>query len=392
MTMTGQEMADAYAPVADELRNAWPRIEVTSEPLTYRRDVRASFYRDLLISTPAGDERLARHRQEMDVVHAERERRANQRLHSGEIEYRVEPNTTQGYGGYFAPPLWLNEYFATAPRSLQVLAPLIPMHFPLPPGVSSINLPILSTGTQVRPTPDGGGVDDRDIVDATGSSTVVTLSSQADVALQLLEQSPAGAHLDWALFKDMTESYDSQVESQLYVGLGSAAKQILGLANVTSNIGITYTDASPTGHAMYTYFGEAVAQVGDARKVPPECWLMRTARYAWLMASEDGQNRPLMTPDPIVGVASILGFPVFLSDAIPATLGATANQDEIFAVRPSDLMLFEGEPQTSVYTEVLSGTLSARIQMHAGIAAITNRYPSGIAVMTGTGLVVQSGS
>jgi hypothetical protein len=41
--------------------------------------------------------------------------------------------------------------------------------------------------------------------------------------------------------------------------------------------------------------------------------------------------------------------------------------------------------------EPLSGSLGARIQMHTRVAAITNRYPSSIGTVTGTGLAVQSG-
>jgi hypothetical protein len=59
-------------------------------------------------------------------------------------------------------------------------------------------------------------------------------------------------------------------------------------------------------------------------------------------------------------------------------------------MRPTDLLLLEGQPRTSVMTEVLSGTLGARIQMHAPVAAITNRYPTSIYSLQGTGMVVQT--
>ena len=84
-----------------------------------------------------------------------------------------------------------------------------------------------------------------------------------------------------------------------------------------------------------------------------------------------------------------LGWPVYPDDAIPATLGAGGNQDAIVACRPTDFMLFEAAPRTSVMLDVLSGTLQARIQLH-GYAAVLWRYPTAIATLTGTGLVVQA--
>src|ERR1039458_1255635 len=70
------------------------RVEVKSEPLIYCRDARASYFKDLLISTPDGNERLARHRQEMDVIGKERDRSEE---HTSELQslrhlvYRLLP-------------------------------------------------------------------------------------------------------------------------------------------------------------------------------------------------------------------------------------------------------------------------------------------------------------
>jgi HK97 family phage major capsid protein len=282
-----------------------------------------------------------------------------------------------------------------------VLSDLIPASFPLPKGVSSINLPIIkSTGAQVLPVANNQGQPDQDITDAAGASAVVTLSGQADVALQLLEQSPPGAHLDWALFQELTAAYDGDLEVQLINGSGSANNQLSGVLNVTSQVDVTFTNATPTGALLYPYLGQAVAQIGDGRLVPPECWLMRTARWAWITTAEDTAGLPFGlpspffmgntadTPDPVGG---LLGLPVFLDDAIPATFGAGGNQDQIACLRPSDLIFFEGSPQVSVNREPLSGNLGARLVYRNYVAAITNRFASGIAAIAGTGLVVQSG-
>ncbi len=378
-----------------------PTVHVTSEPLTYHRHAPVSYFRDLLLEDrePASRDRLQRHGQEMDVIRKEREARAWRDIHAGGFEYRVEPSRTPGFGGYFAPPLWVTEWFAAGIRPGRVLGGLIP-RFDLPDGVSSINLPILTQGTTTGVAQDTAGVPGTDITDSAGSSTVVTIAGQADVALQGIEQSPPGASLDWALLRDLGEDHDRSLESQLLAGRGSAFDEMTGVANVTGIHSVTYTTGSPTATGMWGSFGQAVAQIGDARERPPECWLMRTARWSWLATSEDNQDRPLglsspfflgsdeATPNPVGGLVSL---PVFLSDAISATQGSGANQDSILCLRPTDMVLLESQPVANIFREALSGTLGARVQLHTRVAAITSRYPSGIATIGGSGLAVQSG-
>ena len=386
-----------------------PKVEVVSEPLTYERETPHSWFRDLLLPdvTYGAVERQERHTQEMRVIAKERETRALRSLRSGEFEYRIEPNQTVG-GSNFTPPLWWNEKFATAPRPHRVLADLIRAcgaRFPLPSGISSVNMPIIQApGTVVQQQNPTSGVAARGVTDAKASSIVATFVGEADVALQLLEQSPAGAHLDWAFGLDLLADYDYKLEQALLSGLGSAFNQLLGVTNVPNVVSVTYTDASPAGPEMWPYFGNAFAQVSDGRGLIPQCWLWRGARWAWLAGQEDNSNRPLGlpspyflgntddTPDPLTG---IYGIPLFADNAISATQGTGANQDSAICLRPSDLILLEGAnpslERVDIYLEPGSGNLSARLQIHNSVAAINNRYPSGIAVVGGSGFVVQSG-
>ena len=163
----------------------------------------------------------------------------------------------------------------------------------------------------------------------------------------------------------------------------------------------TYTDSSPTGSEMFPFFGEAAAQLGDARGRAPECWLMRTARWSWLNTQEDTGMRPFGIPTPFFlgsaddepnPVGGLLSFPVFADDAIPANLGSGADEDAVIAIRPSDLILLEATPVTAVMREPGSGNLSARIQMHNRVAAITNRKPAAVSVLSGSGLKMRVGS
>lgn len=385
-----------------------------SSELEYTPTSEHSYYRDMLAIHGHGESRgaqgrLDHHGEQMTRIAADRAERARRALTA--FEFRVEPNRTDGQGGYFSPPIWLNQLFATANRPRRVLADLMPK-FPLPAGVSQVNLPLLTTGSLVQPNVDLAAVADQDVVDSAGSSPAAPFEGQADVALQLLEQSPPGAHLDWAIFRDLSESYDAQLETALLFGAGGTGQQaaLTGVMILTGTNQVAYTGAT-TGAAMYPYFGRAIAQIGDNRDLPPECFLMRTARWAWIKTSEDTATMPFDlttkfylgstddTPDPIGGIAN---FPVFLDDAIPANVTATTNQnvttyatggtqDVIICLRPSDGILLEGEPQTIVAREPLSGGLGVRIGMHAYAAAITGRHPAGVSVLCGTGMAVQTG-
>jgi hypothetical protein len=388
--------------IAEQFQRSHIGREVFSGDLVYSPTSPNSYYRDLisqrfgLRGVPGATERLKKHAEQMEQVHKAWHDQALRRLWAGGVEYRVTPDRTDGYGGYFAPPLWLNQLFATANRAGRVLSGLM-VRFPLPKEVSELHLPLLSTGTKVEPAVDDATVVDRDIEDTEANSMVVPFTGQADVALQLLEQSPPGAHLDWAIFMDLAEAYDEDLEVELLEGIGGR-RGLLGVANIPGIIKVTATETS--GSKLWVAMSKLAAQASDARKRPPECWLMRSARWFYFEGSEDTAERPFglstnfylghddATPDPISGM---MGLPVFPDDAISTTLGAGKNQDLIVCARPRDSVVFEGEPQTDIFREPLSGAGGVRLQMHCNVAAITGRRPASIGTLTGAGLAIQAG-
>lgn len=367
-------------------------VEVIREELTYRKGAERSYFKDVVAHEEgdvAATERLVQHEREIADEMERRDRRARESA-PGEVEFRTNPNRTAGQGGNFAPPLWIIDEFATYPRAKRVLADMIP-NFELPAGVQSVNLPRLTAGTTEATLTDLSADSNTDITDASVAGPVVTISGEGTVAQQLLDQSPPGAHLDFAFFKDLSESYDATLETQLLNGSGSSG-QMTGLLNLSGIGAVSFTSGTPTATSMFTFLGQTVAKVGNNRKLPPEAWLMTTSRLAWLGSSEDSQNRPLMITDKDgSGELDMLAFPVKLTDAMPTNLGVGTNQDAIVACRPSDFILFESAPRTLVsFDNSLSNTLQVRIRLHR-YAAVLWRYPSAIAALTGTGLVVQSG-
>jgi Phage capsid family len=360
---------------------------VLREPLTYERHAAHSYFADLALGARGdarANNRLARHADEMRVEVPKREMRAF--AVPGDIETRTTPSRTGGAGGSFSPPLWLIDEFASVARPKRVLSAKVPT-FGMPAGAQSISLPQMLTGTKTGEVADLQAVPDGDVTDSPFTSPVMPIAGQADIALQLLEQSPRGAHFDWVTFRDLTEDYDAQLESYVLYGTG-AGGQFYGITRASGVNTVTYTDASPTGSEMFPFIGQALAKAANARKMPPETWLATTSRWVWLGTQEDNANRPLVLSnheglDPI---GSLVGFPVSLDEAITTTNG----QDTLITGRPSDMILLESLPQTSVMFEPLSGELGVRLQLH-GYTAFLNRYPSGVAVVSGTGMTVQTG-
>ena len=98
----------------DEIREQLDTLETAEldaqrhvgEPLVYTRSETRSYFMDRAMAVRG------------NVEAAERLER-----HGRQMEYRVTPNLETGHGLEFTVPAWLNEYFATAPRTGEVYSP-----------------------------------------------------------------------------------------------------------------------------------------------------------------------------------------------------------------------------------------------------------------------------
>jgi HK97 family phage major capsid protein len=366
--------------------NSNVRINVRREPLTYEMGGRHSFFRDVwsTMTQPGAagpSERLKRHMHEMAV------------------EQR-DISSTDGAGGDFVPPLWMmNEWIALA-RASRPLGNIV-RRFPLPQGTDSINLPRVSTGAAVAiQTADNAAVQETDVTTGSLSIPVVTIAGQQDVSRQLLERSQPG--IDQILFSDLAADYATKLDVQLISGSGSSG-QIKGVLTASGTIAVTYTDATPTVGELYSKIADAAQQMYTQRFAAPTAMIMHPRRWAWFLAAVDTQNRPLVVPNAnnpmnAMGtfsgqaaegpVGSIQGIPVYLDASIPTNLGAGTNEDRIIITRVEDLYLFEdGAPRTRVFEEVLSATLTVRLQVYGYAAFTAERYGKSTAIIAGTGLI-----
>lgn len=413
------DKAKRDAEATTDLPKGTTLVKVRSEPLTYgQADPRRSYFRDLGLAHVGGDQeartRLQRHRTEMDVEIPAWEARQEQAFersidgfrqdgHGNVQVQKRDISRVDGAGGEFVPPLWIMQEYAELARAGRVTAGLL-RNIPLPGGTDSISVPRITTGgTVAAQTADNAAVSETDLVTNSATGPVRTLAGQQDIALQLLEQSPL--MFDQIVFADLTADYNAKLDAQVLNGSGAAGQHTGFLALAGTNT-VTYTDASPTLPELWPFGAQALSQAASGRKLGVSGFIMHSRRWYWMSSQVDGSSRPFIVPaeaGPYNALATMSGEtdaegptgrwhtkPVFMDQNVPTTLGA-GTEDAIIAYRGADALLFEGPLRTRALPEVLSGTLTVRLQVYAYSALILGRFPAGISKITGTGLIAPAG-
>ena len=401
------DIALARAEQLDRRRRLVPKIERVREPDVYERGAPHSFVADLVASVapfpvagtdPFGArQRLEAHARQMEFageVSGELARRRAARVGVVPGQQGRALSTTAGSGGEFSPPRWEVEHYATVARAADPLRRLA-TRLPLPPNCQELVIPLIEVASGVVPTSVENVNPSQAIGDQTGSltATVETFAGQVIVSEQLAQRSNFA---DIAA-ADLFASYRADVEFQLVNGSG-AGGELLGVHNVPGALVQTWTQATPTAAGFVGQVAETAALVADTRDLPPQIILMRPSRYLWLAAAADSAGSPMQR----IGVGSaadvapddgpfgpLAGLPVHLDGTIPSDLGAGADQDLVVCCRPSDLLVFEDPtPKFSAVVDTAAGAsqLAVVLQFHTYVAAFTSRYPSGIGVLTGSGL------
>lgn len=407
-----------------------PRAVILSEPLTYQRTGSHSYHLDLARHTlqrgdgdggvDAATARLRRHAAELQVELPAREARRDKlareladqefrragygaEVRESAFEKRVNPNRTDGQGGFFVPPLWLIDQFIDLPRFGRTTANLC-KNMPLPTGTDSINLPKIATGTAVGvQTGDAGATTMQDLTDTSVSAAVRTLEGHQDIALQLLDQSPIA--FDEVVGEDLQADYNAKVDTQVVNGSGVAG-QLLGILNVPGINAITYTDATPTLPEMWPALLQSASLIFKLRKLAATGVVVTPSMWYWALSQLDTTNRPLIVPNPNAmnsmgdnglldtdGPAGMFtyGLPSYLDGNVPSNLGAGTNESRAITARWQDLFLWEGSMKTRVLQEVLSATLQVRIQVYNYVAFMPHRRPEAISAISGTGMISPTG-
>ena len=368
---------------------------VTREAMTYDRDGKNSFVRDMIGAQLRNDrtswERLYRHQQEVAV------------------ETR-DISRTDGAGGDFVPPIYLINEYAEFARAARVTADLV-TNMALPAGTDSINIPQITTGTLAAfQSADNTATTTRDMVSSTVTAPVRTISGYENVSIQLVEQSPLAGGLDRLVFGDLMADYALQLNTAV-VGTGDGTSGTLkGLVTLgtdtTNGIPTTWTETTPTAVNGAIAIAKAISKVVTNRYKAAEAIVMHPSMWYWLASQVDGSNRPLVVPvtgasqafnaagtvtnpgAPAGLVGTIQGVPVFI-DATVSKVYAT-NQSPILVGKFSDSYLFESGVKTRVLPDVLSANLTVRFQVY-GYAALAHRFNKAVSAISGTGSVAPSG-
>ena len=368
---------------------------VTREAMTYDRDGKNSFVRDMIGAQLRNDrtswERLYRHQQEVAV------------------ETR-DISRTDGAGGDFVPPIYLINEYAEFARAARVTADLV-TNMALPAGTDSINIPQITTGTLAAfQSADNSATTTRDMVSSTVTAPVRTISGYENVSIQLVEQSPLAGGLDRLVFGDLMADYALQLNTAV-VGTGDGTSGTLkGLVTLgtdtTNGIPTTWTETTPTAVNGAIAIAKAISKVVTNRYKAAEAIVMHPSMWYWLASQVDGSNRPLVVPvtgasqafnaagtvtnpgAPAGLVGTIQGVPVFIDATVTKTYAT--NQSPILVGKFSDSYLFESGVKTRVLPDVLSANLTVRFQVY-GYAALAHRFNKAVSAISGTGSVAPSG-
>ena len=368
---------------------------VTKESMTYDRDGRNSFVRDMINANLRNDgnswERLNRHQQEVAV------------------ETR-DVSRTDGAGGDFVPPIYLINEYAEFARAARVSANLM-TNMALPAGTDSINIPAITTGTLAAfQSADNTATTTRDMVTSTVTAPVRTVSGYENVSIQLVEQSPLAGGLDRLVFGDLMADYALQVNTAALANNdGSSAGAIKGLLySANAGLPVTWTETTPTGVNGLKAIAQAISSVVTNRYKAPEGIIMHPSTWYWFLSQVDGSNRPLVVPVSPASqafnangtattagaaaglVGTIHGVPVYIDATMTKTFGTGTNQSPIIVGKFSDSYLFESGVKTRVLPDVLSANLTVRFQVY-GYLALAHRYAKSAAAVSGTGAVAPSG-
>lgn len=381
------------------------RVEVVSEPATYQRGQRHSYFQDLAAITfnradQATLDRMARHREE---ITKDPELRKVAKVGP---EFR-DLDRNDGSGGYAVPPLWMMNRFIELARAGRAYANLVPTEG-LPAGTDSISIPKILTGTSTAiQTADNAslntgapnGASETDLTDGAVSAQVKTIAGQQGLSIQLLEQSPIA--FDDIVFRDLAADYATKLDVQVISGSGSG-NQVVGVRNTSGIVTVAATDATTElskAQTAYRKIGDAIQRVHTSRFMAPEVIVMHPRRWAAFQTVFSSDDRPMLTAysgrnqiAELGGVVSqqvvgeMQGLPVVTDPNLPITLGAGTDQDVIHVLRASDLLLFESSVRARALQETRAEGLTVLLQIYGFLAFTAGRFPQSVVEIGGTAL------
>ena len=297
------------------------------------------------------------------------------------------------------PPAYLLEDWVRLARPGRVTADLFHKQ-PLPPNVSSVQLPKVSTGTTTAPqTTQNTALSQTDLTTAFLSSGITTIAGKQVVSQQLIDQS--GIPFDKVVMEDLASDYARQIGIQVLIGTG-AGGQLRGYLTPASTNVVTWTQAAPTAAGFYGQLAKLQGQIAATRLAPADVIVLSARRWAWLASYTDSTGRPLVvptaggfnsmaTPDGAYAsaghVGTLLGLDVVVDPNIPVNLGAGTNQDVVLMFKRDDIWMWEADLRADIQTAPYADSLGLLFRCWNYSALIPDRYLASLGQLQGTGLV-----
>jgi len=307
---------------------------------------------------------------------------------------------TGAFTGMVVPQYLLDDYAPLA-RAGANFYQAVPKR-ELPAFGNKVEISRITTGSSAaEQASENSAVSETDMDDTLLTVNVDTIAGQQDVSKQALDRGgQPGFNLEDIIFQDLASAYYTKLDNLMLNGSGTSG-QPLGLTTVSGNNSVAYTDASPTVAELMPKIADAIQQVNSNRFAPATAIIMHPRRWGFLTAGVDSSNRPLILPNGNapqnaygVGdtnsygvVGQLMGIPVITDANVATNFGAGTNQDEIYIVRAEDHILFEQDMFTAKFEETNAGSLTTKLVVYGYVAFASGRYPAGISVIGGTGLV-----
>lgn len=314
---------------------------------------------------------------------------AKERITRHMNEERIERRdvTTANFAGLVVPQ-FLTDLAAPLARAGRPVADAARKH-PLPSQGMTLSISKITTGSSTASQSEGAAVSETNMDDTKLDISVVTIAGQQTVSRQALER---GTGIDSIVMQDLISSYHTTLDAAVVAELLASAGQT-----------VTYTDASPTVPELYPKLMDAIQKVQTTYYGGVNAIIMHPRRLAFIMASLDTTNRPLVVPSPrslnavatgsnlVIGNSGyeIAGIPIITDANVSTAQGAGTNQDTIYIGNLNELHLWEdqGAPMYLRFDQPKAAELDVLCVVYGYNAYTANRYPNAWAQINGTGLV-----
>jgi hypothetical protein len=225
-------------------------------------------------------------------------------------------------------------------------------------------------------------------VDITDNDAVLPIRTFASAVLapeQLISQGPG---VSAQLIPRMIDAVNAAVDASVIAGDGTGGS-VVGLMNTPSASTQTWTSASPDATGFLSNLEQLTRKVEVGRGGAPVV-MLHSRRLSWLRekAATSSAPIPVRFSDPQIPGATVTlqgSIQVIADNNIPTNI--SSNQDACVVLRGTELLDLYTTPPVVFVSHEVGGNFKVRITVRRYAAFSAARLPSGVGVLSGSGLV-----